>query len=293
MAMQAAIQLFVQGSLVLLIFAVGVGSGSSELAYVAKRPSLLVRGFIAVNIVVPACALLLCLAFSADKLTEAGIVSMAVSPLAPFVVGKMLKTGADRDYVIGTYAALMAVSVAVVPATFWMLGILLGRDASVPVLLIGRFVGLFVALPLIAGVMTGTWLKGTGRSNERVGVILGRVALVCLLPVVIILIYRTGGAALALIGDGSLAIIVLTVVAGMAAGHWLGGPEPARRMALAQAAATRHPGIAILVAHRHFADRQVTLAIILFLLTSIVVSAIYAKWMTRRIAVAGASPAAA
>ena len=62
--MQAAIQLFVNASLFLLIFAVGVGSGSSDLAYVAQRPSLLVRAFVAVNIVVPACALLLCLAFS-------------------------------------------------------------------------------------------------------------------------------------------------------------------------------------------------------------------------------------
>ena len=98
--MQAAIQLFVQGSLFLLIFAVGVQSSPADLSYVAQRPSLFVRGFIAVNVVVPACAVLLCLAFSVDRLTEAGIVIMAVSPLAPFAIGKMLKTGADRAYVI-------------------------------------------------------------------------------------------------------------------------------------------------------------------------------------------------
>jgi BASS family bile acid:Na+ symporter len=290
--MQAAIQIIVQGSLFLLVLAVGVQSSSSDLAYVVERPSLLLRGFVAVNIVVPICAVLLCLVFPVDKMTKAGIVIMSVSPLAPFVIGKMLKTGADRSYVVGTYAALMAASILVVPATFGLIGILFGRDASVPIVMLARFVGIFVALPLIAGVMIGTWLKDTGRSNERVGRILTYVAYAILLPFVFALLYRTGGAALALIGDGSLAIIVLTVMAGIAAGHWLGGNDNARRMALAQAAATRHPGIAMLVARRHFEDQRVALAIILFLLTSIVVSALYEKWMTKRLAAHGASPAA-
>ena len=99
--MQAAVQLIVEGSLLLLVFAVGVQSSSSDLAYLAQRPSLLVRALVAVNLIVPACAILLCLVFPVDKLTEAGIVIMAVSPLAPFVVGKMVKTGADRSYVVG------------------------------------------------------------------------------------------------------------------------------------------------------------------------------------------------
>lgn len=286
--MQAAIQIVAQGSLLLLIFAVGVESGSSDLAYVAQRPSMFVRGFIAVNVVVPACAVLLCLAFPVNRLTEAGIVIMAVSPLAPFVVGKMLKTGADRAYVIGTYAALMAASILIVPATFGLLGILVGRDVSVPIPMIARFIAIFVALPLVAGVLIGTWLKKRGRSNQRVGKLLTRIALVCLLPIVVLIIYRSGGAALSLVGDGSLAVIVLTVVAGIGAGHLLGGANVNRRFALGQAAATRHPGIALLIARRHFEDQRVALAIILFLLTSIVVSAIYGKWMTTRISVEAA-----
>jgi BASS family bile acid:Na+ symporter len=101
-------------------------------------------------------------------------------------------------------------------------------------------------------------------------------------PIILIIIYRTAGAALSLIGDGSLALIILTLSAGIAAGHLLGGPEPSRRVALAQAAATRHPGIAAIIVQRNFDDRRVMLAVILFLLTSIVISAMYGKWMTSR-----------
>lgn len=287
--MQFVIQLVVQGSLFLIVFSVGLQSSWSDLAYAWRRPALLLRGFVAVNVIVPISAVLLCLALPVDKMTKAGLVIMAVSPLAPFVLGKMMKTGADRAFVVGAYAALMAMSVIVVPATFALLGILVGRDASLPIATIARFVLISVAAPLIAGVAIGTWSQELGR---RAASIANIIAYIGLLPIVLLILYRSGGAAFSLAGDGTLTVIILTVAAGIAAGHFLGGPEPERRMALAQAAATRHPGIAAMVAHRHFDDRRVMLAVVLFLLTSVVVSAIYAKWMTRRASVTPA-PAAA
>ncbi|MFL6736306.1 MAG: bile acid:sodium symporter family protein [Sphingomonas sp.] len=277
--MQAAIQIVAQASLVLLVLAIGLQSSWSDIAYTWQRPALLVRGFVAVNVIVPLCAVLLCLVLPVDKMTKAGLVIMAVSPLAPFAIGKMMKTGADRAYVVGTYSALMAMSILVVPVTFGLIGILAGRDASVPIAMIGRFVLVFVAAPLVLGVIIATWFEDFGR---RAGPVATKIALVCLVPIILLILYRSTGAALALVGDGSLAVIVLTVVAGIAAGHLLGGPDPARRTALAQAAATRHPGVAAMVANRHFNDQQVPLAIILFLLISIVVSALYGKWVTNR-----------
>jgi BASS family bile acid:Na+ symporter len=287
--MQAVIQIVVQASLMLLILGVGLQSSGSDLAYVWKRPALLLRGFVAVNLVVPVCAVILCLAFPIDKMTKAGIVIMAVSPLAPFVIGKMMKAGADRAYVVGAYSALIAISVLVVPITFELLAILFGRDASIPVAMVARFVLMSVAVPLGVGVLIATLSHEFGRRAAPVATI---AAYIGLLPIVLLIVYRTAGAALGLLGDGTLAVIVITVAAGIAAGHWLGGPEPGRRIALAQAAATRHPGIAAMVANRHFDDKRVMLAVILFLLTSIVVSAIYNKWMTSRAAVHGARPAA-
>ena len=277
--MQAAIQIVAQASLVLLVLAVGLQSSWSDIAYTWQRPALLVRGFVAVNVIVPLCAVLLCLVLPVDKMTKAGLVIMAVSPLAPFAIGKMMKTGADRAYVVGTYSALMAMSIVVVPVTFGLIGLLAGRDASVPIAMIGRFVLVFVAAPLVLGVIIATWFEDFGR---RAGPVATKIALVCLVPIILLILYRSTGAALALVGDGSLAVIVLTVVAGIAAGHLLGGPDPARRTALAQAAATRHPGIAAMVANRHFNDQQVPLAIILFLLISLIVSALYGKWVMSR-----------
>jgi BASS family bile acid:Na+ symporter len=286
--MQALVPIFVQGSLMLLVLAVGLQSGWSDLLYIWRRPALFLRAFVSVNLIVPVCAMLLCMLLPVDKMTKAGLVIMAVSPLAPFVLGKMMKTGADRAFVVGTYSALIATSVIIVPATFALLGMLLGRDASVPVAMIARFVLISVAVPLIAGIIVATLSQEFGR---RASPIATMVAYVGLLPIVLMILYRSAPAAFGLMGDGSLAVIVLTVAAGIGAGHWLGGPEPERRMALAQAAATRHPGIAAMIANRHFEDKRVMLAVVLFLLVSIVVSALYAKWMTRRVTAQHAEPA--
>ena len=84
-----------------------------------------------------------------------------------------------------------------------------------------------------------------------------------------------------LIGDGSVLAIIVTVAAGLAAGHWLGRPNPANSNALAVAAAIRHPGIAALIVHANFTDPRVMMAVVLFLLTSVIVSTVYQKLAKR------------
>jgi BASS family bile acid:Na+ symporter len=62
----------------------------------------------------------------------------------------------------------------------------------------------------------------------------------------------------------------------------LGGPELDDRAALAMAAATRHPGIAMMIAHINDADKEVAAAILNFLMVSIIVAAPYQLWLKRR-----------
>lgn len=50
--------------------------------------------------------------------------------------------------------------------------------------------------------------------------------------------------------------IPIFVVAGMAAGHFLGGPRPADRIALAIATPARHPGLAVAIAQSNYPERS-------------------------------------
>ena len=84
---------------------------------------------------------------------------------------------------------------------------------------------------------------------------------------------------LALLGDGTLLAILLFLALGLLVGHLLGGPTPGGRSVLALATASRHPGVALAIAQIIFpAEQSVTAALLLYLVTSMVVTAPYVRW---------------
>jgi len=270
----------VQGSLFLLIMAVGMRSKWSDLTYVFRKPKNLFRALVAVNIVVPAAAVILGALFPLEWPTKAGLIVMAVSPLAPFATGKMLKSSPDRSYDVGLYAALILAAVVIVPLTIAILNPLYERHATISVAGIAWFVIKSVFIPLCAGIAVATiW----PHIAERAAPIANLIAYLLLLPVALLFLIKSGSALVGLIGDGTFAVINGTILVALAAGHWLGGRDPGHRAALAQAAATRHPGIAALIAQGDYAEKpQVMLAIVLFVLISLVLTALYGTWAKKR-----------
>jgi BASS family bile acid:Na+ symporter len=210
---------------------------------------------------------------------KAGIVLMGVAPLAPLAPGKMLKAGAPPSFTVGMYVALMLLAVVVVPATLALLSALFPVDVSIAPMKIARLVIISVLAPLVVGAVISAVAPAFAQRAAPVVLLLGNIGLVIfLLPALAVLARPM----LALIGNGTIVVIMITVAAGLAAGHLLGGPEPADREALAFAAATRHPGIAAMIARENFQDHKLVPVLILFLLTGVVVSAVYRAWASRR-----------
>jgi BASS family bile acid:Na+ symporter len=88
---------------------------------------------------------------------------------------------------------------------------------------------------------------------------------------------------ISLIGDGSLLAIVAFVAVGLAIGHLLGGPDPDDRTTFALATATRHPGVALVIAAGIFpGGTLVAPALMLYLLVTAIASAPYVMWRKRR-----------
>jgi len=269
------VALTVQVSLLLIVLSLGLRARWSDLTYASRHPRQLLRAFVAVNIVVPLVAYVLCRLLPVAPMTGAGLVLMAVSPFAPFAPGKMLKAGADRPFVDGIYLTLIISAVVVVPATIAILSAISYEAAHISIFDVGLFVAKSVLLPMLLGLTVsgiGPDLAGKLAPIARV------TGYVLLIPVALLILLKMGSGVVGLIGDGTLIVITVTVLAGIATGHWLGGRIPGHRIALSQAAATRHPGIAGLIAHKNFADPQVMLAIVLFLFVSIVISTAYSKW---------------
>src|SRR5581483_10790643 len=86
-------------------------------------------------------------------------------------------------------------------------------------------------------------------------------------------------------GDGTLLAMATFVAVGLAVGHLLGGPDPADRTVLALCTATRHPGIAIVIATTMASEPTLALgAVLLFVIVNAVVSAPYVAWRRRALA---------
>src|SRR6187399_2992562 len=113
MDLKALLPFITEGSLFLLVMSVALQAHWRDLTLVLRRPALLVRGFVAVNLVVPGVAIVVLALLPLEPAVEVGIVAMAVSPLAPLVPGKMLKAGADTSYAIGLFVTLILLAVII------------------------------------------------------------------------------------------------------------------------------------------------------------------------------------
>ncbi len=286
MDIKTLIGIVVQASLFSLVLAVGLRSNWSDLLYAFRKPAAFGRAMVAVNVVVPLTACLLSALLPLNWMTKAGLIVMAVSPLAPFVPGKMMKSSEDEAYDVGVYAALVLAAIVIVPLTITLLNQFYTRQGEISVAALTWFVAKSVLIPLAAGIAIATLWPSFAK---RAASVVTMATYIVLLPLTVLFLIKAGPQMQGLIGDGTLVVIVGTIAAGLAAGHWLGGSDPrhpGHRVALAQAAATRNPGIAGLIAAH--GDPGITShvmnAVLLFLIVSVVMSALYAQWAGRRLA---------
>ncbi|HEY2358608.1 MAG TPA: hypothetical protein VGH86_14240 [Phenylobacterium sp.] len=269
---QTLLPLLIQGSLGALVLAVGLDAQVSDVLHLVRRPGLLARAFVAISVVVPAVAVLVVQALPISLPSKVGVILMALAPVPPFVPGKALKLGGHKSYVYGLYVAFAVLAVLIVPATVAVLNQLYGSSADVPMDKLAGTVVFSVLLPLIVGMLIhARWPERASAAAALVG----RIAMILVAIVIIPLLFRAWPAMLAMMGDGTVLAMVLIIAAGVAAGHVLGGPDLENRMALAGTAATRHPGIALMIAGASGFDKRVTAIILLFVLVSLVVTAIY------------------
>jgi BASS family bile acid:Na+ symporter len=265
MSIQEIILLALQLSLIAIVLSVGLQSRFGDLTYMLRRPALLVRAIVAVNVVVPAVAVVLCLILSIPPSTRAGLILMAASPLAASAPLKMLRTQSERSYVVGTYAAVVLSAVVTMPVTAEVLKLVSPHSFKVPMGLIASFVLVNVLAPLVVGVAVNAKWQGLA---ERVAPVAKTVGLILTVLIVLLIFVKFAREFPPLVGDGTVFVIVATLASGLAAGYALGGPYAANRKTLGEAASTRHPSLAVAIAGVNPQYTHALAVIILFLFCS-------------------------
>ena len=262
---------------VLLVFGIGARVQLEEPLLLLRRPQLTLRSLLAMYVLYPALVLLLVWLLPLRQGVGAVLVGFAVSPVLPPWAKKGTALGARADYVVGLEVLSAAVSLLVVPLMIEIVerlfgvATLLDPRAMVMVLLAT------VVLPLGLGIGLA---KLFPRSTPRLGAVADRVGSLVVLVGAVVLLGIHGPKMLALIGEGTVLLILVVIVFGLLFGELLGGPDRSIRSALASATVSRHPAIALLLASGAFPQQQATVigTVLIYLLASIVLPILLMRW---------------
>jgi BASS family bile acid:Na+ symporter len=276
------VPIVLQISIALIVFSVAVQASPGDLTYLLRRPSLMIRSLLAMNVVMPIVAALIAGVFQLSPAVEVALILLAVSPVPPILPRKETKAGGNVSYAIGLLAMSAALAIVTVPASVTLIGQLFGHDLHVPMAAIAVVVAKSVLAPLAIGFIVGRLARSVA---ARIAKPLALLAMVVLLLGIVLILASTWRAIVAQIGGFTVLAIVLFTLVSLVVGHLLGGPDHDDRTVLALSTASRHPGVAMTIASAIAPDRQavgaVLGAVLLCVLVGAIVSGTYVKWRQR------------
>ena len=257
----------------LLIFAIGLGSTLQDLTYLWRRPGLMIRSLVAMYLIVPAIAFAMVKVLDLPPVVSAALLVLAVSAGAPLLPRKLSSFG-DDAYVFSLTVTSSLLAVVLVPTWVALLSRHFHVSTELPPAVVAAAIAKSFLLPLAVGmIVRAAWLKGRGdRVADRlikVGGLAMTAAGVLLLVLHWDILPKTGGR--------GMSTLIALMLAALATGHLLGGPEEDGRTALGIACATRHVGVAVLVA-TSFPGPHTSVLIAVYVVAAAAVSIPYLRW---------------
>jgi BASS family bile acid:Na+ symporter len=272
------LKLLIVASVVGSVFSLALRSHPQDALYLFRRPALALRALVAMFLIVPIATLGLVVVLAPGPVVAITLLVLSLSPVPPLLPKKQAKAGAEASYDTGLLISAAIVSLLVMPIGLDLFSGFFQR-AIAPVPLSGMVITLAITIvaPLAAGLAAQAVIKDRDRQTWLADVIgkgSGIILIVCALVLVAFLFPSLSK----VVGGGALVAIVAMILVGLAAGWALGGPPSTNKPALALAAASRHPGIAIGVINASFPEEgDAVLAVIVFLLANTVVTALFTR----------------
>jgi len=268
-------------SIFFIVFKLGTMANARIVFFLFQRPSLLLRSLLSMSIIMPACAVLLASAFELKTAVKWALVTLAISPVPPFLPTKQIQAGGCAPYAISLLAIEALAATVFVPGAVIVCGLVFRNDAHVGIPAITLIILVTVLVPLAIGMLVRRFAPNFA---EQIADPIGRVGSLLLLIGLAVILLINVGSMVSLFGDGTMVAIMAFYVLGLAVGHMLGGPKPTERAVLALASSTRHPGIAIAITAANLPDHKSALAaILLFMVVGMIVPIPYLRWMKPQI----------
>ena len=270
----------------IVVFALGLQTAPGDLTYLLRRPALLVRSVLAMNVLTPLLAAAIAAIGRLAPETELAILLLAVSPVPPVLPKKQVQAGGSASYAIGLLALSAVIAIGAIPGTVAGVGRAFGVDFHVPAIVIVRVVGTTVLGPLLAGVVVRGIAAGFA---ERIADALSKIGLTLVAGLALLVLVAGWRALTSAAGQFTALAVVVFVLVSLGIGHLLGGPDEDERTVLALSTASRHPGVALAVAGTVAKDNSAVTATVMFaFLLGLIVTGPYVKWRHRPVPAAKA-----
>jgi len=275
MNLQSLIPLVLKASIFLTVFALGLQATFADATFLFRRPKLLIRGFVSINLIMPWLALFLVMTLHLHPAVQIALVALSVSPVPPIFPKKVLKAGGKENYTIGLLVATVVLSIVSIPIAMKLFERVTGVPLSISPMSVAIIVFKTVLTPLLAGIV----LRAAASSfadhlTKPIGIVAAGLLILSALPALFVLIRNN----LTLLVDGTLLSLAAFAMIGYIVGRFFGGPDPEDRSVLAQATASRHPGLALAIAHANFPEQKLVVpTVILYVIVSGVVVALAPK----------------
>ena len=282
MTIEQLIVLAIRASVFLLVFALGLDAGWDDVTFLFRRPRLLVRSILSLNVVMVLVAVAIASAFhvvSPD--IKIALVSLAMSPVPPIFPKKQHKVRGKSSYAIGLVVVAALFAVVLIPGWLELLGHYFGFEVDAGLSEIIPIVLISILVPLFVGIVIRKFApRFAARALNPVSIGATVLLLVAVLPI----LFKLAPAMWAALGHGVIWTMTLFGVVGLVVGHLLGGPDLEERSLLALATSTRHPGIALAIASSNFPQQknEVMVIVLYHLLVGTIIAIPYSRWRARK-----------
>lgn len=278
--------ILVKVAMATLIASIGIGASLDDVTYLLRRPALLARSLLAMYVLVPLAALLLASILPLAISVKAALLVLAVSAGAPLLPRRLQEFG-NNAYGFSLVATTSLLAIVLTPAWVALLARHFGVEAELSWKEVALALGAVFFGPLAAGMTLGHVFPGLSR---RFAVRLAALAGFVLIAACLVLMALNWRAFIGVHEPGLIALVTFMAIS-IAIGHLLGGPDERDRTTLAIACATRHIGIAVVVATAFKGPRTIVI-LAAYVIASAIVSIPYLRWRRRSAQAARPSPSA-
>ncbi len=270
----------------MLMLAIGLSESFQQLTSLWRQPAILLRALFAVIVLVPLVVIVLLRIFDLPPAVATGLALLAASPGAPMTTKRSEIAAADTPYVSSLQLTLALLAVIVTPLTLAIYYSLfdLTIEAVSPIDVASQ-IARVTFLPVVIGQLVQHFApEFTARVRKPVTMLANVLLILLVVGVVVLLSVTPELRTSLLIGWQPTAAIVIMAMAALAVGHFVAGPRPERRGALATACVARNFGLALFVTGLSEAGAASMFTLVVYVILGAALAIPYALWIRRQVA---------